>query len=221
MSVRSVLTHTRHPALAAPRARDRGARRGTSGYASSGSCSQGCSCTSACAPRRAARPRSREAHARSRRAPRADARDRARGRSAGADPRPPRARHARELGLHLGPLAADRGQRRLALPAPARGLPSDAHRDLRLGRDRHDHLPRLSRRAAAPDRDRPHGHRDELLARLPRAAAAVADGSLRGAAEPALRLGSARRADARALPSAHARCASSGRSCRSRWGSRS
>ena len=150
MSVRTVLSHTRHP-HSAGRARTTESPRGTSGCASSGSSSPGCSSTSACAPRPATTPRRRGPRALPRPS-RADPRDRARGRPAGALISPPRARHARELGLHLGPLAADRGQRRVALPPPARGVPPDAHGDLRLGRDRHDHLPRLPRRAAAPDR---------------------------------------------------------------------
>ena len=115
------------------------------------------------------------------RPPRAHAGDRARERRAGSDHRPPRARDARELGLHLGALAADRRQRRVALPAASRGVPPHAHRDLRLGRDRHDHLPRLPGRSAPPHRGRSHGHRDELLARVSRPAAAVVDGSVRGA----------------------------------------
>ena len=145
------------------------------------------------------------AHARSLVASGADARDRPRGRPAAPDHRSPRARDAGQLGLHLGPLAPDRRERRVALPPPPGGLSPDAHRDLRLGRDRHDHLPRLSRRSPASHRPRPDRHGHELLARVSRAAAPVADGSLRRPAQPALRLGPARRPHARALPSAHGR----------------
>ena len=133
------------------------------------------------------------AHARSLVASGADARDRSRGRPAEPDHRSPRARDAGQLGLHLGPLAPDRRERRVALPPPPGGLSPDAHRDLRLGRDRHDHLPRLSRRSPASHRPRPDRHGHELLARVSRAAAPVADGSLRRPAQPALRLGPARR----------------------------
>ena len=149
----------------------------------------------------------------------ADSRDRPRGRSAAPDHRSPRARDAGQLGLHLGPLAPDRRERRVALPPPPGGLSPDAHRDLRLGCDRHDRLPRLSRRSPASHRPRPDRHGHELLARVSRAAAPVADGSLRRPAQPALRLGPARRPHARALPSAHGR-ARAGRSDAGRDGAR-
>ena len=65
----------------------------------------------------------------------------------------------------------------------------------------------------------PDGYGDDLFALLPRAAAAVAHGSLRRVAEPPLRLGPARGADAGALPSAARGAHPRSRSCRSPWGS--
>ena len=104
-----------------------------------------------------------------------------------------RARPARQLDLHLGPLARDRRRRHVPVREQAGPLPRVAERDHHLRADRIHLLLRDPDGAAAARRDRARGHRAPAIPRLPCAAATLADQPVRGDAEPPLRLEPPRR----------------------------
>ena len=103
------------------------------------------------------------------------------------------ARLARQLGLHLGPLACDRRRRRRPVPASPAELRPAAEHHLHLGRDRVPLLRPGAGRAASAARRRARRHRARTLDVLPRIAAALTDESVRGLPEPPLRLEPRRR----------------------------
>ena len=124
---------------------------------------------------------------------RAGARTQRRGARAGLGPRFRCVRRGRELDLHLGSLAGDRGDAVVVGRATSRGVRRDAQRHVAVGCLRDGGVRVLPVGTSTPDGSGFARHRDRALLVVPSASAARVRQPVRGHAEPAHGMGPAHR----------------------------